>query len=116
MKSIKIKIMNISKKKFLVLIAVLIFNLSAFTQTKTTDYKLSKKQTWQLLEYQQDSVYGTSVNKAYKELLKGKKSHPLIVACIDEGVDINQEDLQGHIWTNFHPLFNNIPSVGILSI
>ncbi len=79
---------------------LLLFSLTAFTQTKTTNYKLSKNQTWQLLDYQQDSVYGTSVDKAYNELLKGKKSHPVIVAVIDEGVDITHEDLQGHIWTN----------------
>jgi cell wall-associated protease len=54
----------------------------------------------QLLDYEQDSVYGTSVNRAYKELLKGKKSHPVIVAVIDEGLDITHEDLRGHIWTN----------------
>jgi cell wall-associated protease len=62
--------------------------------------KLTKQQCWQLLDYQQDSVYGASVNRAYKELLKGKTSHPVVVAVIDEGVDISQEDLQEHIWTN----------------
>ncbi len=62
--------------------------------------KYIKLHKWQLLDYQQDSVYGASVNRAYKELLKGKKSHPVIVAVLDLGVDITQEDLQGHIWTN----------------
>ena len=56
--------------------------------------------TWQLLDFDQNGVYGTSTNRAYLELLKGKKSNPVVVAVIDEGVDITQEDLQGHIWTN----------------
>jgi cell wall-associated protease len=68
---------------------------------------LTKQQHWQLLDYQQDSVYGTSVNRAYKELLKGKKSHTVVVAVIDEGVDISQEDLQGHIWTNKKEIAGN---------
>jgi cell wall-associated protease len=61
---------------------------------------LQKKQTWQLLDFERDSVYGASVNRAYLELLKGKKGRPVIVAVIDEGVDISHPDLQGHIWTN----------------
>jgi hypothetical protein len=63
--------------------------------------------TMQLLDYKKDAVYGMSVNKAYNELLKGKKSHPVIVAVIDEGVDITHEDLQGHIWTNTKEIPDN---------
>src|SRR5580658_2487381 len=72
----------------------------SFSQTSTGGYKLSKQQSWQLLDFGQDTVYGASVNRAYKELLVGKTSRPVIVAVIDEGVDISHEDLQGHIWTN----------------
>jgi cell wall-associated protease len=64
---------------------------------------------WQLMDYRKDSVFGAGVNLAYNELLKGKKSFPVIVAIIDAGVDINHEDLAGHIWTN--P--NEIPGNGI---
>ncbi|MFI5188316.1 MAG: S8 family peptidase [Chitinophagales bacterium] len=92
--------MERSRQFFFALICLLLLNLSAFPQTKNTRYKLSKNETWQLLDYQQDSVYGASVNRAYAELLKGKKSHPVIVAVIDEGVDITHEDLRGQIWTN----------------
>ncbi|MEO6868364.1 MAG: hypothetical protein ABI168_01895, partial [Ginsengibacter sp.] len=87
------------KHIFIPVIALLLLNFSTGAQTKTSA-KLSKQQTWQLLDYEQDTVYGTSVNRAYEELLKGKKSHPVIVAVIDGGVDITHEDLQGHIWTN----------------
>lgn len=99
--------MDKSRISFLTLITLLLFHSSAFTQTKPTGYKLPKHQTWQLLDYQQDSVYGASVNRAYNELLKGKKSHPVIVAVIDEGVDIAHEDLQGHIWTNKKEIAGN---------
>ena len=92
--------MNRLKILLFLLAALLLSHLFTFAQIKTTSNTLSKTQSWHLLDYQQDSVYGTSVNRAYKELLKGKKSHSVIVAVIDEGVDINHEDLQGHIWTN----------------
>jgi cell wall-associated protease len=55
---------------------------------------------WQLADFAKDSVYGSSVTKAYNELLKGKKSHTVIVAVIDAGIDTAHEDLLGHIWTN----------------
>ena len=55
---------------------------------------------WQLLDYRTDSVFGAGVNRAYKELLSGKKASPVIVAVIDMGVDTVHEDLLGHIWTN----------------
>lgn len=55
---------------------------------------------WFLLDPATDSVQGMSVEKAYAELLKGKKSVPVIVAVIDSGVDINHEDLKDVIWTN----------------
>ncbi|HEX5150493.1 MAG TPA: S8 family peptidase [Parafilimonas sp.] len=87
------------KSIFLIAISLLLTNTVALTQTNAGN-QLTKSQQWQLLDYKQDSVYGMSVNKAYNELLKGKQSHPVIVAVIDEGVDITHEDLQGHIWTN----------------
>ncbi len=78
------------------LIFLLSFQPAVFAQTNTA----ANLQSWQLLDFEQNGVYGTSANRAYQELLKGKKSHPVVVAVIDEGVDITHEDLQGHIWTN----------------
>jgi subtilisin family serine protease len=55
---------------------------------------------WHLLDYASDSVYGTSVQKAYAELLKNRKSTPIIVAVIDSGIDTLHEDLKSILWTN----------------
>ncbi|WPQ60986.1 S8 family peptidase [Chitinophaga sancti] len=55
---------------------------------------------WHLLDYAADSVYGTSVQRAYTELLKGRKSTPVIVAVIDSGIDTLHEDLKSILWTN----------------
>src|SRR5580704_3958991 len=60
----------------------------------------SLKANWQNLDLKTDSVFGISTEKAYTELLKGKKHVTVIVAVIDEGVDINHEDLKSVIWTN----------------
>ena len=38
---------------------------------------------WQLKDLPQDSIYGASVERAYAQLLKGKKSQRIIVAVID---------------------------------
>lgn len=55
---------------------------------------------WFLLDPVIDSVQGMSVERAYQEVLKNRKSVPVIVAVIDSGVDIDHEDLKNIIWTN----------------
>lgn len=55
---------------------------------------------WSHLDLVGDTIPGMSVDKAYKELLKGKKSTPVIVGVVDSGVDIEHEDLVSVVWTN----------------
>ncbi len=64
---------------------------------------------WYNLDFKDDKVMGVSSNKAYETLLKGKQSSQVIVAVIDAGVEIDHEDLKGHIWVNK----NEIPGNGI---
>jgi len=52
-------------------------------------------------------IQGAAVDKAYNELLQGRIGNEVVVAVIDGGVDINHEDLQGHIWTNEKETANN---------
>lgn len=59
----------------------------------------AQKPDWQNMDLKTDSVFGISTNKAY-ELLKGKKSSPVIVAVIDAGVDTLHEDLKAVLWNN----------------
>ena len=58
------------------------------------------KPNWQNLDLKTDTTFGISTEKAYTDLLKGKKATPVLVAVIDGGVDINHEDLKAIIWTN----------------
>jgi subtilisin family serine protease len=62
---------------------------------------------WSHLDLVKDTVPGMSVDKAYAELLKGKKSTTVIVGIVDSGVDIRHEDLQGMIWVNPKEIANN---------
>ncbi|WP_343705191.1 S8 family peptidase [Flavobacterium sp.] len=55
---------------------------------------------WSHLDLIKDSIPGMSVDRAYAELLQGKKGQKVIVGIVDSGVDIEHEDLQGMIWTN----------------
>lgn len=67
---------------------------------KTTPLKEKDLQRWSHLDLVKDTVPGMSVDKAYAELLKGKKGQKVIVGIVDSGVDINHEDLKSVIWTN----------------
>lgn len=67
---------------------------------KTTPLAEKDLKRWSHLDLVKDTVPGMSVDKAYAELLKGKKGTKVIVGIVDSGVDINHEDLKAVIWTN----------------
>ena len=76
-------------------------------QTKTTKLSENDLKRWSHLDLVKDSVPGMSVDKAYAELLQGKKGKKVIVGIVDSGVDINHEDLKAVIWTNPKEIPNN---------
>ena len=81
------------------LVSTPVENIDAI-QTKTTKLTENELQRWSHLDLVKDSVPGMSVDKAYAELLKGKKGTKVIVGIVDSGVDINHEDLKAVIWKN----------------
>ena len=66
-----------------------------------------QKPNWQNLDLKTDTTFGISTEKAYNELLKGKKSTPVVVAVLDGGVDLNHEDLKRVIWINKKEIAGN---------
>lgn len=97
----------------LALVTALTLCLSANAQTAATytakKGKLSETelQRWSHLDLAKDSIPGMSVDKAYSELLKGKKGVKVIVGVVDSGVDIDHEDLKSVIWTNKKEIAGN---------
>ena len=65
------------------------------------------KENWQNLDLKADGVFGISTEKAYKELLKGKSSKPVIVAVLDGGIDEKHEDLKTVMWINADEISGN---------
>jgi len=64
-------------------------------------------QRWSHLDLAKDTIPGMSVDKAYAELLKGKKGTKVIVGVVDSGIDIDHEDLKPSIWTNPREIAGN---------
>ncbi len=60
----------------------------------------SQRNNWHNLDLNYDSIPGMSVERAYNELLKGRKAKKVIVAVIDAGIDINHEDIKDVVWVN----------------
>ena len=106
--------MNVIKLTYLSLIAALTVSLSANAQS-AEKVAVAKKGTlteiqlkrWSHLDLDKDSIPGMSVDKVYSELLKGKKSTPIIVGILDSGVDIEHEDLKSVVWTNKKEIAGN---------
>lgn len=62
---------------------------------------------WLHKDLKADAIFGISANKAYQELLKGKKPKTVIVAVIDAGADYKHEDLKDVIWKNKKEIAGN---------
>jgi subtilisin family serine protease len=67
----------------------------------------AQKANWQNLDLKSDTTFGISTEKAYKELLKGKKSVKVIVAVNDGGVEATHEDLKRIMWVNTKEIAGN---------
>lgn len=67
---------------------------------KIAPIKESDLMRWSHLDLVKDTIPGMSVDKAYAEIIKGKKGVKVIVGVIDSGTDIDHEDLKSVIWTN----------------
>jgi len=106
--------MKLIKLTYLSLIAALTLSLSANAQStekvavaKNGALTENELKRWSHLDLVKDSIPGMSVDKVYSELLKGKKSAPIIVGIVDSGVDIEHEDLKSVIWTNKNEIPGN---------
>ncbi len=60
---------------------------------------LAQSDNWQNKDLLENGVPGTSTEKAYKQLIAGKR-YQVIVAVIDSGIDTSHHDLKGHLWAN----------------
>ncbi len=81
---------------------VLIVNLSGFSQSSDSAHihDGNSFNAWHMLDNSIDGIPGIGADRAYKELLAGKKSTPVVVAIIDSGTESFHPDLQANIWTN----------------
>lgn len=83
--------MKIQQLMVILLCTVLVMSAQAQDELPTN---------WPHLDAKQDGYPGMSTQKTYKELLKGRKSHTIVVAVIDSGVDKDHEDLKSVMWVN----------------
>ena len=74
-----------------------------------TAQQKSTPQNWFHLDFDRDGIPGLSTNRAYEELLNGRKSQTVVVAVIDSGIDFDHEDLKSVMWVNE----DEIPGNGI---
>ena len=106
------------KKIILLLITLLTFScssikfsndyLTSLPNTSKLNFEDTTRKNWHNLDFEIDSVPGTSVERAYKELLKDIDGSKVIVAIIDTGLDIKHENLSNNIWINNNEIINGL--------
>jgi cell wall-associated protease len=62
---------------------------------------------WHFKDIEMDTVPGISLNRAYDSLLYKKKTEPVIVAILDNEVDLNHDEFKGKLWVNQNEVANN---------
>lgn len=72
---------------------------TATAQGTSTGQKKETPKGWHLMDRSKDGFNGISLAGAY-QLVKGKKSTPVLVAVIDSGIDTLHEDLKDVLWQN----------------
>ena len=102
--------MSVRKLSILLVLFLSMFSGSSFGQSDA-DQPLDSgiAPDWFLLDPETAKFQGTSTEKTYETLLKGKPSTKVRVAVIDSGIDVDHEDLKDIIWTNE----DEIPDNGI---
>ncbi|AXG68882.1 thermophilic serine proteinase [Kordia sp. SMS9] len=76
-----------------------IANIDA-TPLKERTLTKEELKSWSHKDLVTDTIPGMSIDKAYAEILKGRKGKKVLVAVLDSGIDIDHEDLNDVIWTN----------------
>jgi len=77
------------------------------TPIKEASLTEAEAHNWGHLDLVKDTIPGMSVDKAYAEIIKGKRGQKITVAVIDSGIDIKHEDLDGVLWTNRKEIAGN---------
>lgn len=88
------------------LLSILAFS-SANAQSNDSTIQPQLPKNWFNLDPEEDSVLGISTEKAYRTILKNKKSSTVVVAVIDSGIDIEHEDLISSVWINTDEIAGN---------
>lgn len=63
--------------------------------------------TWHFMDFEQDTIPGISLERAYRELLRNKKGQEVIVAVLDTKIDMNHEDIKDQLWVNTDEIPDN---------
>jgi cell wall-associated protease len=88
-------------------LVIYFLSLGQFSKAQIINQSDLPKQ-WQFYDSESDNIYGISALKAKKTILTNKNpTQQIIVAIIDEGIDINHSYLKNYIWTNKKEIPNN---------
>ncbi|MCP4978258.1 MAG: S8 family serine peptidase [Maribacter sp.] len=92
---------------FLFCITFLFVNCKRTPIVQEVDSNLREESAWFHLDIEQDSFPGISLDRSYRELISEKEGIEVIVAVMDNQIDIHHEDLKDRIYTNTNEIPNN---------
>lgn len=82
-------------KNILVVAAIFVFGINNGTYAQTD----AQTKRWYQLDYEKDTLYGISLDKAYA-FLKNRKPVEVVVGVVDSGIDTAHRELKNVLWVN----------------
>ena len=97
--------------KILLVRVTVLFGLLPILSIGQKNQELTEDQLkiWWQKDLENDTIPGISLERAYDEILEGKKGEEVVVAVLDTKIDVDHEDIKDQLWVNE----DEIPDNGI---
>ncbi len=80
---------------------------SLVTVLKKQDLTTKELENWHTMDYEKDTIPGTSLDRTFKKLINQRQGNSIVIALLDMPINIQHKHLKHKIWQNKNEIPNN---------